>query len=136
LASAFRKATRPWDRSASPSAWTTPRSARFTNLAARLCGDAKDRQILISRRVATAVEGTASLEEIGDLSLKGLSQAVGVYNVVAVDTPYQRPDTSEFCCDQRQLSVMGFGCRPVVTYQPVLRAGVRKPPRKEPAGAG
>jgi hypothetical protein len=30
--------------------------------------------------------------------------------------------------------VKGFGCRPVVTY-PVLRAGVRKPPRKEPAGA-
>src|SRR5437667_12790025 len=31
--------------------------------------------------------------------------------------------------------VKGFGCRPVVTY-PVLRAGVRKPPRKEPAGPG
>jgi hypothetical protein len=30
---------------------------------------------------------------------------------------------------------MGFGCRPVVTY-PVLRAGVRKPPRKEPAVGG
>ena len=32
--------------------------------------------------------------------------------------------------------VKGFGCRPVVTYPRVLRAGVRKPPRKEPAGAG
>jgi class 3 adenylate cyclase len=52
-----------------------------TNLAARLCDEAKDGQILISRRVATAVEDTASLEEIGDLSLKGLSQAVAVYNV-------------------------------------------------------
>src|ERR1044071_7800985 len=30
--------------------------------------------------------------------------------------------------------VKGFGCRPVVTYPPVVRAGVRKPPRKEPAG--
>jgi hypothetical protein len=29
--------------------------------------------------------------------------------------------------------VKGFGCRPVVTYPAVLRAGVRKPPRKEPA---
>jgi hypothetical protein len=28
----------------------------------------------------------------------------------------------------------GFGCRPVVAYAPVVRAGVRKPPRKEPAG--
>jgi hypothetical protein len=32
--------------------------------------------------------------------------------------------------------VKGFGCRPVVRYPSVLRAGVRKPPRKEPAGAG
>src|SRR5438105_4798819 len=37
---------------------------------------------------------------------------------------------------QRSAQVKGFGCRPVVTYPRVLRAGVRKPPRKEPAGAG
>jgi class 3 adenylate cyclase len=55
-----------------------------TNLAARLCAEAKDGQILVSRRVAIAVEDSATLEEIGDLSLKGLSQAVAVYNVVAV----------------------------------------------------
>jgi len=53
-----------------------------TNLAARLCGEAKDGQILISARVATAIEDSARLEEIGDLSLKGLSQAVAVFNVV------------------------------------------------------
>jgi adenylate cyclase len=53
-----------------------------TNLAARLCTEAKDGQILISRRVATAVKDEALLEELGDLSLKGLSQAVAVYNVV------------------------------------------------------
>jgi GAF domain-containing protein len=52
-----------------------------TNLAARLCAEAKDGQILVSRRVAIAVEDSAQLEEIGDLSLKGLSQAVAVYNV-------------------------------------------------------
>jgi GAF domain-containing protein len=55
----------------------------ITNLAARLCGEAKDGQILVSRRVAIAVEDSATLEEIGDLSLKGLSQAIAVYNVVA-----------------------------------------------------
>jgi len=53
-----------------------------TNLAARLCGEAKDGQILISRRLANAVEDTVRLEEIGDVSLKGLSQAVAVYNVM------------------------------------------------------
>jgi adenylate cyclase len=62
-----------------------------TNLAARLCAEAKDGQILISARVAIAVEDSAALEEIGDLSLKGLSQAVAVYNVVAVGT---QPSTS------------------------------------------
>ena len=52
-----------------------------TNLAARLCAEAKDGQILIGSRVATAIEAGAALEEIGDLALKGLSQAVAVYNV-------------------------------------------------------
>jgi class 3 adenylate cyclase len=52
------------------------------NLAARLCDEAKDGQILISRRVAVAVEDEVKLEEIGDVSLKGLSQPVVVFNVV------------------------------------------------------
>jgi class 3 adenylate cyclase len=52
------------------------------NVAARLCDEAKDGQILISRRVAIAVEDSSKLEEIGEVSLKGLSQAVAVFNVV------------------------------------------------------
>jgi adenylate cyclase len=52
-----------------------------TNLAARLCGEARDGQILLSKRVAAAVQGGLPLEEIGNLALKGLSQAVEVYNV-------------------------------------------------------
>jgi len=55
-----------------------------TNLAARLCGAAKDGQILVSRRVAIAIEDAVALEEIGDLALKGMSQALAVYNVLAV----------------------------------------------------
>jgi len=46
-----------------------------------VCAEAKDGQILVSRLVAIAIEDTTMLEEIGDLSLKGLSQAVLVYNV-------------------------------------------------------
>jgi adenylate cyclase len=57
------------------------------NLAARLCAEARDGQILLSRRIAAAVEGTAALEEIGDLALKGLSQAVAVFNIL-----HQSPD--------------------------------------------
>lgn len=53
------------------------------NLAARLCDAAQDGQILVSKRIAGAVEAAATLEEIGDLALKGLSQAVAVFNVTA-----------------------------------------------------
>jgi len=52
-----------------------------TNLAARLCGEARDGQILLSERVATAVESGVALEEIGNLAPKGLSQAAAVYTV-------------------------------------------------------
>jgi class 3 adenylate cyclase len=52
------------------------------NLAARLCAEAKDGQILISGRVASAVEAIARLEDFGPLELKGLSRPVATFNVV------------------------------------------------------
>jgi len=55
------------------------------NLAARLCAAAADGQILISRRIATAIEAMMRLEHIGDIALKGLSQAVAVYDIGRVD---------------------------------------------------
>jgi adenylate cyclase len=58
------------------------------NLASRLCAEAKDGQILIAQRVAVAVGEIAVLEEIGPLSLKGLTQPVVAYNVpLAVAQP-------------------------------------------------
>ena len=51
------------------------------NLAARLCAEAKDGQILVAQRVAVVVERTTTLEEIGALTLKGLTQPVVAYNV-------------------------------------------------------
>jgi adenylate cyclase len=57
-----------------------------TNLAARLCAEAKGGQILISRRVAAVVETEFALEQLGDLTLKGLSQPVLVYNVLMPST--------------------------------------------------
>jgi adenylate cyclase len=52
------------------------------NLAARLCAEAKDGQILVAQRVAVAVEATTVLEEIGPLALKGLKQPVVALNVL------------------------------------------------------
>jgi class 3 adenylate cyclase len=49
-----------------------------TNVAARLCSEAKDGQILVGKRIAATVDGAVSLEEIGNLSLKGLSQPIAV----------------------------------------------------------
>jgi adenylate cyclase len=53
------------------------------NLAARLCAEAKDGQILVGQRVAVAVEETIPLEELGELTLKGLTQPVVAFNVPA-----------------------------------------------------
>ncbi|HEY5209078.1 MAG TPA: GAF domain-containing protein [Stellaceae bacterium] len=51
------------------------------NVAARLCGAAKDVQILVSQHVAAGLNGSVGLEEIGPLAVKGLSQPVVAYNV-------------------------------------------------------
>jgi class 3 adenylate cyclase len=50
--------------------------------------EAQDGQILVSDRIAAAVEDNIRLEEIGDLALKGLTQAVTVCNLAgAQPTP-------------------------------------------------
>jgi class 3 adenylate cyclase len=54
-----------------------------TNLAARLCAEAQDGQILVSQRVATAVEGAAALTPIGEQKLRGLTRPVMVYDIPA-----------------------------------------------------
>ena len=51
------------------------------NLAARLCAEAKDGQILVAQRVAVSVETTTPLEEVGELTFKGLTQPVVAHNV-------------------------------------------------------
>src|SRR5437667_184339 len=53
-----------------------------TNLAARLCGEARPRQILISQRVLGAVEALLEVEELGGLTLKGFSKPVAAFNVL------------------------------------------------------
>jgi adenylate cyclase len=52
------------------------------NLAARLCAEAKDGQILVAQRVAVAVEETTVLEQMGSFALKGLTKPVAAFNVL------------------------------------------------------
>jgi class 3 adenylate cyclase len=53
-----------------------------TNLAARLCDEARRGQILISQRVYGAVEGLVDAEPAGELVLKGFHRPLSAYNVL------------------------------------------------------
>lgn len=55
-----------------------------TNTAARLCSEANDGQILITQRIASAIDGRVRLEPLGDMALKGLSRPIAVYNVAGL----------------------------------------------------
>ncbi len=53
-----------------------------TNHAARLCEEAKSRQILVSQRVFAAVESLIEAVPVGDLPLKGLHRPMPAYAIV------------------------------------------------------
>jgi len=54
-----------------------------SNVASRLCDEAKPGQILISPRVLVAVEDTVKVEPVGEFELKGIRRPLAAYNVVA-----------------------------------------------------
>jgi adenylate cyclase len=54
------------------------------NLAARLCSQALDGQILIDPKVQAATEAIATTETAGELALKGLHRPIAAFNVRAV----------------------------------------------------
>jgi adenylate cyclase len=57
-----------------------------TNLASRLCGEAKPGQLLVSQRMLGMIEDLVDVEPIGELALKGFLQTVTAYNVLALKT--------------------------------------------------
>ncbi len=64
--------------------WDYGAIGTVTNLAARLCGEAKAGQILVSSRVANAVEARIDFEEVGTLTLKGLLKPVAAFNAIGL----------------------------------------------------
>lgn len=58
-----------------------------TNLASRLCGEAKAGQILVSQRVATVATPLAEIGFLGDQALKGFARPVPVYEIGACKAP-------------------------------------------------
>jgi class 3 adenylate cyclase/putative methionine-R-sulfoxide reductase with GAF domain len=57
-----------------------------SNVASRLCDEAKPGQILISPRVLMAVEKDITVEHVGDFALKGIRRPLTAYNVVTTKT--------------------------------------------------
>ena len=55
-----------------------------TNLAARLCGEAKPGEILISRRLMSTLETLIETKAVGELTLKGFAKPVTAFNVVGL----------------------------------------------------
>jgi adenylate cyclase len=53
-----------------------------SNVASRLCDEAKPGQILISPRVRQAVEKAIMVEAVGEFALKGIRRPMMAYNVL------------------------------------------------------
>ena len=54
-----------------------------SNVASRLCDEAKPGQILVSPRVLMAVEDAVTVESVGEFALKGIRRPLAAYNVLA-----------------------------------------------------
>ncbi|HVM78919.1 MAG TPA: response regulator [Stellaceae bacterium] len=61
--------------------WEYGAIGTVTNLAARLCAEAKSGQTLATSRVVAGVQDSAEVEEIGDLALKGLHRPVKAFSI-------------------------------------------------------
>lgn len=57
------------------------------NLAARLCSEARDSQILVDSKVLNAVQAEIEYETLGEFALKGIRVPVEVYNVIRLKGP-------------------------------------------------
>jgi GAF domain-containing protein len=61
-----------------------------SNVASRLCDEARPGQILISPRVLTKVENAVTVEAVGEFTLKGIRRPMTAYNVLAASP--SKPD--------------------------------------------
>lgn len=55
----------------------------MTNLAARLCSEAKGGQILTNQKTLARIDDATEAEPLGELTLKGITQPVPAFNVTA-----------------------------------------------------
>jgi class 3 adenylate cyclase len=63
-----------------------------TNLAARLCGEAKPNQILACQRVVGSLEDVLEVESVADLVLRGFLCPTRVYNILGLQPSFSSAD--------------------------------------------
>jgi DNA-binding response OmpR family regulator len=66
--------------------WDYGAIGTVTNLAFRLCGEARPGQVLAAKRVVAAVEELVECEPVGDLALKGFSRPVSTVSLLRLRT--------------------------------------------------
>ena len=61
--------------------WDYSAIGGVTNLAARLCGEAKAAQILVDGKALAKVEHLVAFEPVGELALKGFPRPIAVLSI-------------------------------------------------------
>jgi adenylate cyclase len=64
--------------------WDYGAIGTVTNLASRLCGEAKPSQILVSQRLLGTVEELVEVEPVGELTLRGFHRPVTAHNILGL----------------------------------------------------
>jgi adenylate cyclase len=65
--------------------WDYGAIGSVTNLAARLCAEAKPGQILISKRVLATTEALVRVESAGEFALKGFHRPIPGYSILGLE---------------------------------------------------
>src|SRR5689334_2846041 len=72
-----------WERLDSRAGGITQPIGTVSNVASRLCDEAKPGQILISPPVLLAVDKAVTVEPVGEFNLKGIRRPMAAYNVLS-----------------------------------------------------
>src|SRR5437016_13892715 len=101
--------------------WDYGAIGTVTNLASRLCGEAKPGQILVSKRLLAATDDLFEVESVGELPLKGLHRPVTAYNVLGAKAcwrlRHQLPSPT-----RRSMSAQGGSARKLSYRASTLRS--------------
>ncbi len=77
-----------------------------TNMAARLCSEARPGEILVPQRSLTKVEGLVEVELVGGLTLKGFHHPIVTHNILCLKN--QMPTTMSVCRLELPTDRQGF----------------------------